>query len=137
MGPPEDVYSIDISIDFRAFYAKLLASPGGQQLWDSQDATSKKYVFADASTIFTSFYAAYVESCTTDLAIAERKEGIIADLKKEFPEQDTDNLVHAIEDRLRDHRSLFSTMREQFFMIDLYPENEERFPIAYEDVGGE
>jgi hypothetical protein len=35
---------------------------------------------------------------------------------------------------LADERQAFANYRRVFFMIDLYPENEKRFPIGFEDI---
>ena len=37
-------------------------------------------------------------------------------------------------EKISDYRARFEEMRREFFYIDLYPENDKRFDIKFEDV---
>jgi hypothetical protein len=83
-------------------------------------------------------FAHYVHSLSTEVTQAERVNRLVADLARAqtLDVKQTMQLRAALTQRLDDHESWFRTYRARFLMLDLYPENESRFPLTYADCGG-
>ena len=77
-----------------------------------------------------------------DLATAEsqtqRVNRVLADLARAQTLDVTQTMTRRAEITadLGDHKRWFNHYRSHFLMLDLFPENEDRFPLSYDDCGG-
>ncbi len=138
VGPNKSVYDVDMSESFAAFYSALLSTYNGtiafQALNEASIATGGDYKFVDAESAYCYVFHTYVREATTE-DVELRVEGILAEwlqshsASAEFIERMRAQLRAAV----NDHAVHFGRLRREFLMLDLFPENEQRFTTTYDD----
>ena len=142
IGPAERVGSDEVLEAFRAFYSELLANLDANAALTALRAIevrqNKKYVFLPAETMFKSAYRRYIEEDCSEEELRAREVETLAIAREIGLPDFVDDAVasEAIRTRLADHRAFFEMFRKRFFMMDIYPENEGRFSVRYDDVVG-
>jgi hypothetical protein len=132
---------------FEAFYATLLDHlDGGEAVRDLLETASAKCGTHSLSVIhgeriFVNSFRQYVDEKCSPAAIELRVAGIIAERKARAvtrgeveAETNWTELAATIATGLADTRPVFQEYRRRFFMIDEWPDNDERFPITYEQA---
>jgi hypothetical protein len=149
IGPSTSEFPIVLFPAFEAFYQTLLDElDGGKAIRELLVAASAKSVkhslsVIDAERIFSRSFRRYVEETCNPEAIARRVAAIIAEGKQRssaesaiIPEAQWEKQAAEIAAGLADTRSMFEEYRRRFFMIDIWPENDERFALTYDEVVG-
>lgn len=140
IGPAGRIGDDEVLDAFRAFYAEFLANLDGNAALATLRAVEarqgKRYVFLPAETMFRSAYRRYIdEDCSAEELRVREAEILATARQKGLPSSVDDSTASAlVRMRLTDHRAFFEAFREKFFMIDLYPENDTRFVVRYDDV---
>ena len=141
IAPNKEIGQGDIDVDFKSFYEELLNSFSGDKALEklnlgNQSATLK-YSFINCVNLYRMAYSNYHRRFCTGKNAKKRIEALItrarstpdlmrvpiAELRKKFKYEIRNN-----------EREYFEKCRKVFFMIDLYPENDARFNMMYEDV---
>jgi hypothetical protein len=134
---------------FEAFYAKLLDAMDGRKALEAllhaarAASGAQSFEVIHAEPVFAKAFRRYVEEHCNPEAVAQRIAKGVSEAKaravavgKVVPEQVWADLAAKGAQRMADARSAFEELRRRFFMIDVWPENDERFPITYEQVVG-
>lgn len=124
-------------LSFSSFYREIFESGSGGAAVNRLNEASPKddidYFFTTATTFFQNVYRNYVEKHCTKLSYDSRARGMRKQLKKsnmaKLPS------VGELRRKLQStQKAFFEKYRTNYFMIDLFPENDDRFKVAYQDV---
>ncbi len=124
----------------RRFYDVLLGP--GKDLREAlnaanltQDVKGWRLRLMNAELMLCRVFSWYVESLATEESNTARANRMVADLvrARELTVDQSMLLREAIRRDLDDHERWFQHYRSHFLMVDLFPENDTRFGIAYED----
>lgn len=138
IGPTRTVTGDEIERASLAFYRTLFRVKDGVAAWRAMND-----VVAPPPLTFSVFPADYVlryvmyhylKMQCTDEALASRQRTKELELERAGMPQET--IVRGRErfrQYQRDHRSRFAEIRNHFLFCDLYPENDTRFPVTFED----
>jgi hypothetical protein len=137
VGPIKSLSGAELLGNFSAFYKEIFASGlAGAAVEKLNESSSKgdiNYYFTTATTFFFNVYQNYLHKQCTDKAYADRARAMRKELKKGNPIK-----VPSIGELKRKLKStqmdFFENFRLKYFMIDLFPENKERFIVAYKDI---
>jgi len=79
----------------------------------------------------------YIESMTTEETLAERVNRMVADVARaqNLDLRGTMIARAALTEAVRNHDSWFNYYKNQFLMLDLFPQNAARFPLEFADCG--
>ena len=146
IGPIRKMKAGEMADACIAFYRTLLGQGNGDAAFaamnDVVDTTRQTFYAISAETAFKEVYKRFLESQCTPEAIEERLERIMireeatrrSEGRPDMTSTDIARLRELIRARLCDHRGQFEVLRREFFYIDLYPENSDRFDIAFEHL---
>jgi hypothetical protein len=140
IGPRTSISAGKLLDGFQSFYRELLSSSDLRSAVEALDGglpnAQRPLVLWPAQYFFRVAYRGYLEMECTDLRIAERVDRIAENLTMAAANQGEipQTLRKQIETDLRDHERHFEKYRRIFFMVDDYPENEERFKLRFTDV---
>lgn len=137
IGPTKAVQWNYLLESFSAFYREIFQTGDGnkaiRELNNSASANDIDYFFTTASMFFKNVYEEYVGSRCTDKTYKERASKLRKRLKK-----DNAPRIPSIGNLKRQYKSserhYFEKFKNNFFMIDLFPENAERFNVQYSQV---
>ena len=136
LGPTEAVASGDLLRSYSSFYAELLKSQDGSKslaaLRDS-DKHAAQYRLITAEGFFKLAYANYLATYSTQKGYWDRAKAMRPKLRghraaARLSTQDLQLLLRKTE------RGSFDKYYRGFFMIDLFPENQSRFSVTYDEV---
>lgn len=136
IGPTTTVYTDEILSNLNSFYATFLGTLDGDRSLESLTSVklrSGRFAFMPAGGFFRIAYAKYLANFCTPEELLKRGEG----MRQKLISMGADIVPSAQEmaDLLqRTETSSYEKYFREFFMVDLYPENAERFPIPYEDI---
>ncbi|MGE0400241.1 MAG: hypothetical protein AB7T06_26230 [Kofleriaceae bacterium] len=146
IGPSTSEHPVVLFPAFEAFYATLLDDlDGGKAVGALFNAAAAKgkhsFSVLHGERLFANAFRRYVaEQCNPD-AIERRVAAIIDEGKRRaaagratVTEATWVELESTIKRRMADSRPAFEEYRRRFFMIDVWPENAERFPLTYEQI---
>lgn len=137
VGPTKAVKGSYLLESFSAFYREIFQTGDGnkaiRELNKNASANDIDYFFTTASMFFKNVYERYIESRCTEKAYEERASKLRKRLKKDNASRipSKGNLKRQYKSS---ERHYFEKFREIFFMIDLFPENAERFNVQYTQV---
>lgn len=141
IGPRDKVKAGHISKAFNEFYSDLLSSFDGTKALNKVnnvlplDAT--KYSFVYCETLFREAFKGYLNTFCSGNAKSKRVEELITKVRKtKVGRRHPIRLLRRdLKERLRkeNQRPYFEKFRRYFFMIDDCPENNERFPVEFEE----
>ncbi|MDY4284363.1 hypothetical protein [Xanthomonas sp. LF06-19] len=125
LAPKRQISAGDLETALSAFYQTLMMTRSSERAMGALRATHAGNEFwqLSAQTIYRLIVEGYVERYLTDEAVARRAER----LRSCAAEHGAVWSQEQIEAMIRDP-GIFERFRREFFMIDLYPEHEERFP---------
>jgi len=141
ISPTKEIGQGDIDADFKSFYEELLTSLNGDKALEKLNLgkpnATQKYAFINCINLyriaFSNYYMRYCkgkgarkridELITRSRSTPAGSKIPIGDLRKKIKYEIRKN-----------ERHYFDKYRKIFFMIDLYPENDARFGLSFEDV---
>jgi len=145
IGPNRAVRTREMSDGCMAFYRTLFGQLNGdtalKAVNDAVNPAEKTFWIISAETAFKTVYQGYLDKQCTPEAIEKRVETIVANIGARLRAEgrparfnwEIERNRETARKHLSDHRARFEEMRREFFFIDLYPENAERFDFTFED----
>lgn len=137
VGPTKAVTSEKLLRNFSAFYREIIETGNGndavRQLNECVSIDDIDYYFTTSLSFFRSVYIKYIKERCSKEAYDQRARKLRKRLKKSNAKKlpGTGNLRRQLKSS---QRYYFERFREHFFMIDLFPENAERFNVQYSEV---
>jgi hypothetical protein len=138
IGPENEPDANDLLDDIGAFYRVFLASNGDfdfeqawQKLGESARVSWKRYT---ANEVFRFVYRQFESMWTTPEAVEKRKDGIMSQLAAVHGDVEMEELERKATEWSTNPEPHFDIVKHPFYMIDLFPENAERFPVTYNDI---
>lgn len=136
IGPDEQVLPSDVRRGFQAFFTSLLRdldlSRALDALRDGDWSWPESWRIEFAETFLSWTHAHYLRELTEE-ALQQREDKIVAEGARRGLVGTPDRL-RALREGTGNHELIFKMMRQKVLMLDLFPENEERFPLSYDDV---
>lgn len=136
IGPVESAKPTDLFGSFFAFYSTLLASLDGDKALSaivSADARIANYYFVTAEGFFKKAYAHYLANYCTEKSRWRRAKQLRTRLRDMGLRKSPS--ISELQQRLKSTElPSFHKYHRQFFMIDLFPENSERFSVRFDEV---
>jgi hypothetical protein len=140
IGPTEDITEEDVHTDFTSFYNEFFTKFDGRAALEALNqkkvgSGAWRYLYYPARYFFRSVYRKYLLDLTSETALCQREERIVAEVLASRPalRRDEAALRAKVQDDLRDHQTHFEQKKKHFFMLDLYPDNRTRFPLTLEE----
>jgi hypothetical protein len=137
VGPTKAIGSDSLLKSFSAFYREIFETGDGneavRQLNKDVSVNDIDYYFTTAAGFFKNVYMKYIKERCSKEAYAQRARK----LRKRLKRSNVQKLPSIGELRRQykySQRDDFERFREKFFMIDLFPENAERFNVQYSEV---
>ena len=124
------------------FYATFLAPPhdlraalNSANLTDSLEDWTFEWIGAEL--LLCRVFQYYMDNIEAEETHDSRVNRLVTDIARarRLDVNQTRELRLTISAGLRDHQTWFNHYRTRFLMLDLYPENEPRFPLTFEDCG--
>lgn len=136
VGPKREVDYQAILTNFSAFYKEVLTSGDGDRAVKLLNKDAKEgdgdYFYKNAESFFKEVFRKYKTVSCSPKSLKERARQIRKKLIKSksavLPSR------NQIECHLGKTKDTFEKYKNDFFMIDLFPENAKRFTIEYADV---
>ena len=143
VGTQKSIQVGALLVAMKAFYGKLLA-PGHdlrEALAEANDQRPlAKWVFKmeGAEITLCRVFAHYAEDISNEATQTARISRIVADVARvnQLDVLQTMSVRTEVRESIGDHARWFDYYRTQFLMLDLFPTNAARFPLRYEDCGG-
>jgi hypothetical protein len=145
IGPNREVKDWEVLTACMAFYRTVFTKMNGDNaikaMNDAVDRAKETFWTISPETAFKVVFKGYLKGEGSPEAIERRLVKVEADaLAKRRADGLPDMFKRDIErgrERLRahlsDHRAAFEKFRREFFFVDLYPENDARFDVKFED----
>ncbi len=135
IAPKDDVSGSDI-VGYIDFYREFLSTSNITSAMLKLDATGQKFKLVDVLWVFLLSWRKHVAfyDSIPRYKIYKRQIVKMQGGKKAIPglsRAQTNSQVRKKIDKTR--RKIFKEMKEEFFMIDIYPGNDSRFPVTYEE----
>jgi hypothetical protein len=134
LSATREAYPDELLGGFSRFYNTLLATLNGDEaLANLQETTPEGlFYFAQALDSFKLTYSQYLSRECTRESYVRRAQIMREDLQEtgRFAPS-ADAIARALK---ATEQQIFEQLREGHFMIDLYPENERRFPVTFAEV---
>ena len=146
LGPNRLISAGDLATALRAFYRGIFSDRNGngalRAMNDVVDEARPTFGLVNAEMLFTVVYRAFLKERCTEEELSQRVEGVVAAEAARFKERHGVGMwAHEVEqvranarEHVQAHDQHFDHYRRQFFFIDLFPENAQRFPITIEDL---
>jgi hypothetical protein len=145
LGPNRKVTAGELATGMRTFYRTLLrdrsVDTAFKAMNDAVDPTKPAFNRISAEGAFKMVWTGYRKDvCTPKKMRARTKEAVkqmaakrLADTGNVATLAETERFARFFRERLDDHELHFETVRREFFLIDLYPENDARFDLKLKD----
>lgn len=135
LGPNSSIAAGMLFDGLRAFYKGLLIERDITAAVNAMLAAvpAMPYFFATAAGLFHLGFAAYIRDQATGQPLADRAEALVQKCRDAqiSPLPTAEDFAGAIKER---ERPEFERLRRYYFAIDLFPGNEARFQLRYEDA---
>lgn len=141
IGSEKELFDVDIQKDFASFYSKFFEELNGDkailELNRGVTDSTREYRFISADTIFLNAYKNYYNSHCIGDGLNQRIETLVTqalgndDIKIRGKEWVRKMVVETLENDKEKH---FQKQKINFFLIDIYPDNDLRFPYSYSDI---
>jgi hypothetical protein len=136
-GPTKSVLPNNLLRSFYEFYKELLSSGSGGKAVRALNSNSNndemEYSFTNSEMFFEKVYLNYIKKYCTKSSLETRAKSMYKKLKKD--DMGTKQSVGQLKRMLkRTQEDYFNKYKNQFFMIDLYPENNQRFTVEYKRI---
>jgi hypothetical protein len=149
IGPNRDICARDIQSATRAFYATLFQRRHATTAYNAMNEAlgtpspgrARAFYAFTAEELFAETMRTYFAECQRDGDTDTRVDRVVADVvATKWNERgigtsaiERQHLREAVRAQLTNHREYFERSWRQFFFVDRYPENAERFPIRFEE----
>lgn len=142
LGPNQPISAGKLQAAFLQFYRTILKERNGTAaILAMNEAVSPEpatFGIVNAEMLFKDVYAAYVRDRCSDSELTRRVEGMaraaarqfIAEHGAEMPRESEQQFRVLARQYLEASDERFDETKRHFFFTDLFPENEERFPIT-------
>ena len=137
VGPKEKMSPKDLLKDYTNFYDEILKTQNGdsalKRLNKDLSGNDAKYFFTTAEWFFEMVWIKYLlESCTKE-NLDKRANEMLKKLRKN-PHKYLPSRNEIKNDIFRRHPNHFTESKEKFFMMDLFPDNRDRFLVDYKII---
>jgi hypothetical protein len=137
IGPNREVGEDEIMQATLALYRTLFADGDGVTAWRAMNAVGPAPRTFDVFTAKFSFRYVmhrYLKTMCTDQVLSEREDQAVRKAEENgFSGAQLEHFRAWFRLCARDHRSHFEKIKRHFFFCDVYPENENRFRVSFED----
>jgi hypothetical protein len=140
IGPYDEIFPARLQEAFDLFYRELLTAQNGSAALEAMNARHAAgtwdLVLDTAEVMFARIFLEYVKVKCSQEELGARENALVAQIARQF-NYDIGRAMHSravAREWLADHRTQFEKYRRSFLMLDLFPENEARFPISYADL---
>jgi hypothetical protein len=142
VGPLEDVKAGDLREAMETLYRTIVGGDGGYQAVSSMNhhvaREQWKFLLETAETMFCRVFHHYAQNLTSEERLRDAENEIAAEIVRR---RGGDLLAgmearHRAHQMLLQHADMFAYYRKTFLLIDLFPENDERFRLTYDDCAG-
>lgn len=135
VGPKKTILPNELLSSFSAYYRELLATGDGgaamRQLKIAAPQCEDMFYLTISEIFFEQVFNKYLAVSCSEEAIKDRVRRIRDNCKG----TDIPNfIIDKLKRKLADPSEAFEKYKSNFFMIDLYPENEKRFTVKYADL---
>lgn len=140
LGPVRNIANGRVVEGFATFYETFLDSLNGlaalQAMNGSAPVESWDFNFYTAEHLFAAGYQKYLEAEAGPEAAARREAEVVRRLRsrKKYKGHSNSALVRMIREVAPSSEEAFETFRERFFMVDVFPENDNRFATSFTDL---
>lgn len=140
IGPDEEVTAGSVQEDFGAFYEEFFDSLSGDSamaaLNKSNPQSKRRYHFLSAEKLFLKSYAKYYQQHCIGNGKQRRIEDLLTQaLQFSVVRQLGISVIRKmIKQKLVEQELFFENKKSNFFFIDEFPENAERFGVSYADI---
>jgi hypothetical protein len=140
IGPEDEISDLELKRDFAAFYETFFKKLSGDEAINALNKwvpiSDRAYHFLSSQGLFKRAYLHYHKTYCVGKGKKKRLETLVTKtLNTHSTRSKGVNWARKrIKAELSKERKHFMKYKNQFFMIDMFPENEERFPISYEDI---
>jgi len=135
LGPNSALSAGMLSDGLGAFYKGLLLERDMTAAVNAMVAAvpNMPYIFATAEGLFHLVFAAYFRELSTGQPLIDRAEALVQMVRDTHAARipTTEEMVRAIKER---EGPAFERLRRYYFAIDLFPENNARFRLSYDDA---
>lgn len=137
VGPTKPVRGDFLVERFSAFYKEILDTGDGNTAVDNLNRYAPgndiDFFFTTATEFFKNVFSQYIKKRCSIKAYDDRARKLRKRLRRnKVPDLPT--IGNLRRQYTKSQRVFFEKFRQTFFMIDLYPENAERFTLQYSDV---
>lgn len=145
LGPDRTISAGELARRVLVFYRHLLRDRDGSEAIRSMNEAARSgdplFGIVNAEMLFRDVFTAYLRDECSEQAIDARVERVVRETIRRFREAKGVGMwAHEIE-RIRkiarqealDHERHFDDKRRHYFFIDLFLENDQRFPIRFRD----
>jgi hypothetical protein len=146
IGPEHKIFPEQLAKGCQAFYRGLFSRQGdGNEAFramnDAVDPAQPKFFAISAEGALKMVFRGYLKELCTPGEIERRVDAMEAKALQQrhddgLPDmfwKDKQRARRLLRDGLLDHRSHFERIRRDFFYIDQFPENDQRFDVKFED----
>lgn len=146
IGPEHEIFPEQLAKGCQAFYRRLFSRTGdGNEAFramnDAVDRTKPTFFAISAEGGLKMVFRGYLKELCTPGEIERRVNAMEAKALQQrrdagLPDmflKDKQSARRLLRDSLLDHRSHFERIRRDFFFIDQFPENDQRFDVKFED----
>ena len=145
IGPNRPVSGKEMADGCTAFYRTVFGRLNGDEalkaMNDAVDLNKETFWIVSAETVFKTVYQHYLETKCTSESMGKRIATIDDNLRARYRAEGRGGRFNWEIERdrqvarqcLGDHRARFEEMRREFFFLDLYPENTERFDFTFDE----
>ena len=140
MGPKRDVYPGEIVRGLRTFYRSVLVERDGLRAMAKMNSVisqdEETFRIDNCEQLFRDVWSWYLEGTSTEEHISARLEEIVRKEQAERPRSEAEikHLRAYMREYILDYHARFEESRRHFFMIDLHPQNQQRFNLVLTPV---
>jgi hypothetical protein len=141
IAPANEITAGEIEVDFKSFYETFFKTLSGDKAVAALNqgiiGNDRKYHFFSIEGLFLKAYAKYITTHCIGKGRQKRIERLLTESRKNLDVRklDISDIRKKIKDELKNKgKSWFYKAKKRFFFEDMYPENEKRFLITYEQV---
>jgi len=142
LGPKKEISAGNLSTALQVFYRSIFADRNGNAAFDAMnnavDPTNPTFEIVNAEMLFKLVYGEFLKATAEELSV--RVERIVAIEIARFKASKGGMWRHEVEQaremahgHVHAFDAQFAHYRSQFFFIDLFPANEQRFPFTLDD----
>ena len=136
LGPKDEISSGELLNAFITYYKDIfITGDAFSALKKINNITNIKnnFYFNSASSFFAESYSFYKKELCTDNELLNRSKKIRKHVKSQgiHPVPSLGSIKRMLRNT---NEALFDKYKTRFFMIDMYPDNIERFPLCYGDI---